>query len=193
LAFPANNNGLRSTDSKSPRKVEISTHIDRACDLFFGNASNKDFFLGAGRYKSELSAPKPVVAGTDAHSFPDLDRLSGDVAHFPSTWIKADLTFRGLQQICFEPADRVFIGAEPGVLARQSEDGTKFIRTLAIDSMETYDGRNGSWFKKVEIPINPELTAIIGNKGSCKSALVDSSIRHPTFFLSWSRFMSGQF
>ena len=34
-------------------------------------------------------------------------------------------------------------------------------------------GAKGSWFRNVAIPFNPELTAIIGNKGSGKSAIAD--------------------
>lgn len=175
LVFPANNDGLRSTDTNSPRKVLLADRIDRTCHAFFGRADNRDFFLRADRYAagSVPSIPKPVISGSDAHSFDDLARLSGDVAGFPATWVKADLTFRGLQQICFEPEDRVFIGLEPPVLRRQREDGTKFLKELTIGQKDRYDERNGQWFKNVAIPINPELTAIIGNKGSCKSALVD--------------------
>jgi hypothetical protein len=110
LVFPANNDGLRSTDNNSPRKVQLADRIDRACHAFFGNAANRDFFLRIDRYTAGAgpSEPKSVISGSDAHSFVDLERLSGDVAGFPATWIKADLTFRGLQQICFEPEDRAF-------------------------------------------------------------------------------------
>jgi hypothetical protein len=175
LVFPANNDGLRSTDNNSPRKTQLADRIDRTCHAFFGNAANRDFFLRIDRYTAGVgpSEPKPVISGSDAHSFLDLERLSGDVAGFPATWIKADLTFRGLQQICFEPEDRVFIGTEPPVLVRQGGDGTKFLRELTLDQIASYDERNGRWFKNVTLPLNPELTAIIGNKGSCKSALVD--------------------
>ena len=173
LVFPANNDGLRSTDSNSPRKVALADRIDKECDLFFGNASNRDFLLRTDRYSQGESVPKPVVSGSDAHSFDDLDRLEGDVSGFPSTWIKADATFVGLKQICHEPASRVFIGPQPAVIVRQQEDGTRFLDRLQIDQVEGYDESNGRWFKAVDLPLNPELTAIIGNKGSGKSAIVD--------------------
>ena len=108
LAFPAKNDGVKSTDSKSPRKVLISDKIDKHSNLFFGDLGNKEYFLQKNRYP--LAEPKPVVSGSDAHSFEDLERLEGNVAGFEPTWIKADLTFRGLKQICFEPDARVFIG-----------------------------------------------------------------------------------
>ncbi len=173
LAFPANNNGLRSTDSGSPRKVALADRIDRNCDLFFGNAGNREFLLGTGRYQEGQSEAKPVISASDAHCFGDLERLGGDVAGYSPTWIKADTTFIGLKQICYEPESRVFIGAEPNIMTRQEQDGTKFLSQLKIGQIEGYDEGNGRWFKDVELPLNPELTAIIGNKGGGKSAVVD--------------------
>ena len=173
LAFPANNDGIRSTDVSSSRKVLLSDRIDGSCDLFFGNEHNTEYFLNVGRYANGEAQPKPVVSGSDAHSFDDLERLTGDVAGFPPTWIKADTTFFGLQQICHEPALRVHITSIPNVIVRQQEDGTKFLNALHIDQVQNYDERNGRWFKNIVVPLNPELTAIIGNKGSGKSALVD--------------------
>ena len=99
--------------------------------------------------------------------------MEGNVFGFEPTWIKADLTFRGLKQICFEPEARVHIGSEPEVETRKSNQATKFLAELEIDQKEGYDGTNGHWFKKVNIQLNPELVVIIGNKGSGKSALVD--------------------
>lgn len=173
VVFPANNDGTRSTDSKSPRKVRASDTMDEIADLFFGNANNKEWFLRDDRYKQGESDAKPVVSGSDAHSFEDLTRLEGNVANFESTWIKSNLTFRGLQQICYEPDSRVFIGDEPPVETRKIQQATKFLSNLSIHQIPGYNELNGSWFKDVEIPLNPELVAIIGNKGSGKSALVD--------------------
>lgn len=173
IVFPAKNDGVRSTDSKSPRKIQITDQIDKDSQLFFGGPDNRDYFLGADRYESGESDAKPVVSGSDAHSFEELDRLEGNVAGFSPTWIKADLTFRGLKQICFEPKARVFIGTEPLVEQRKINQATKFLSKLHIDQVAGYDEGNGEWFKDFDIPINPELTVIIGNKGSGKSALVD--------------------
>lgn len=59
------------------------------------------------------------------------------------------------------------------MLQRQDQDATRFVAELRIDHVSGYSGGNGSWFKEVMIPFNPELTAIIGNKGSGKSAVAD--------------------
>ena len=173
IAFPAKNNGLRSTDTRSPRKASLADRIDRQSHVFFGGADSRDYFLRTNRYRQGSSIPKPVISGCDAHSFEDLERLSGDEVNYPPTWIKAETTFAGLKQICYEPESRVFIGSRPDVLVRQEQDGTKFLSHLEIDQFEGYNEKNGHWFKNVKIPFNPELTAIIGNKGSGKSAVVD--------------------
>jgi len=173
IVFPAKNNGVRSTDSKSPRKVLINDKIDKASHIFFGGSESRDWFLKTDRYKEAESQPKSVISGSDAHSFDDLERLEGNVSEFEPTWIKSDLTFRGLKQICFEPESRVYIGQEPEVEIRKSNQATKFLAGLKIKQCETYDGANGHWFKDVDVLLNPELVVIIGNKGSGKSALVD--------------------
>ena len=174
IVIAANNDGLKGVDTKSPRSLSISDELDKAGDAFFGSSKNTDYFLRANRYEDGSSSdPKPVFSGSDSHSFEDLSRLSGDEAGFEATWIKADLTFRGLRQTLFEPKGRVHIGERPTVLQRLDQDATRFISELRIDQLPSYSGANGSWFKNVEIPFNPELTAIIGNKGSGKSAVAD--------------------
>ena len=173
IAFPAKNDGVRSVDGKSPRKILITDKIDKLSDLFLGGSGNIEYFLSEDRYESGKSQPKPVVSGSDAHSFDDLERLEGNVAGFEPAWIKCDLTFRGLQQICFEPIGRIFIGSEPSVETRKTNQATKFLSKLEIDKVSSYDDSNGVWFNAVDIPLNPELTVIIGNKGSGKSAIVD--------------------
>lgn len=170
----ANNDGLRGVDNKSPRSMSISDELDKASDAFFGSSKNTDHFLKSDRYEDgSESHKKPVYSGSDAHSFGDLARLSGDEASYEPTWIKADLTFRGLRQTLFEPKGRVHIGERPAVLERLDQDATRFIAGLKADQVSGYPGNNGSWFKNVDIPFNPELTAIIGNKGSGKSAIAD--------------------
>lgn len=170
----AGNDGLRGTAKNSLRSKSISDELDRASSAFFGKAGSSAFFLTETRYDNgDASEPKPLFDGSDAHSFADLSRLSGDEPNFQSTWIKANLTFRGLKQTVFEPEHRVFVGDRPPVLVRLEREATKFIEMLEVSHTPNYTGQNGSWFRNVAIPFNPELTAIIGNKGSGKSAIAD--------------------
>ncbi|ABS62670.1 SMC domain protein [Parvibaculum lavamentivorans DS-1] len=174
IVTAANNDGLKSVDTKSPRSRSISDELDKASHAFFGSAKNVEWFLSKERYEGgAVSKPKPVFSGSDVHSPDDLKRLSGDEPNFEPTWIKADPTFSGLRQTLFEPAGRIYIGERPPVLVRQDREGTRFIAELRVNQKQGYDERNGKWFKNVVIPFNPELTAIVGNKGSGKSAIAD--------------------
>ena len=88
-------------------------------------------------------------------------------------WLKADPTFEGLKQVIIEPEERVFIGNKPPLLDRVSKYRTKYIKELSISQVDGYGNSQGVWFKDVTIPFNSELIAIIGNKGSGKSAIAD--------------------
>ncbi|MBU4201400.1 MAG: hypothetical protein KKG09_04570 [Verrucomicrobia bacterium] len=88
-----------------------------------------------------------------------------------SCWIRADPTFRGLLMTLREPRDRVFVGDQPPDMARVAQNGTKYVRGI---SFQRRDGLSPSekWFSGT-VSFNPGLVAIIGNKGSGKSALSD--------------------
>jgi len=90
------------------------------------------------------------------------------------TWIKADLTFEGLKQIIFEPGNRVFIGEEPDIERHVREQKTRYIESLHVTCIDGYqEAQHGAWFSDERIVLGKELVAIIGNKGSGKSALTD--------------------
>jgi ABC-type lipoprotein export system ATPase subunit len=135
-----------------------STHI-----LFSGNPKSIAWCLGkkhptAKAFASEFKGLKPCIIGSDAH---ELDKI-GAAPNGKFTWIKADVSFDGLRQIIFEPEDRVFIGSTPP----DEKDTTKLIKCLKI--------RQGKeWFGDQTLMFNRDLVAIIGGKGSGKTALVD--------------------
>mgnify|MGYP001157980179 FL=1 len=88
-------------------------------------------------------------------------------------WIKADSTFEGLKLAIYEPEERVNIRDEPDIIKNVRENKTKFIKEIKINQIDNYNEEYGIWFKDINIPINPGFVAIIGNKGSGKSALTD--------------------
>ena len=176
----ANNDGIRPERGKK-RKLLITDEIDKFSDGFFGNAANVDYYLDCkrGEDKSEHFDPKPVLSGCDAHSLEELDERLGKVVSnsdgivLEPTWIKADLTFEGLKQIIFEPQNRVLIGEEPEIERRVREHKTKYINALHVTCIDGYQGQHGTWFDDEKILLGKELVAIIGNKGSGKSAVTD--------------------
>ncbi len=131
-----------------------------------------------GSFKHGLrNIPRLVVSGSDAHCFVG---VSGDNDHrgygdFPSgkkTWIKADPSFSGLKQAILEPAKRSFIGDKPPKLHEVESNKTYYIDSIEVTKTGTKPDI-GQWLDGCDIPLNPDLVAIIGNKGSGKSALAD--------------------
>jgi len=88
-------------------------------------------------------------------------------------WIKADPTFAGLLQTLREPDDRVFVGGSPAVLQRISERPSKYIKAFYMKKALP-SSLDEQWFDDIKVELNPEMAAIIGNKGNGKSALSDS-------------------
>lgn len=117
-----------------------------------------------------LKSRHVFTLGSDARSL--RDTLQPD-ENGNYCWIKADPTFYGLQQITYEPNSRVYLGATPPIDEMVELEPTRFIEKLTISQAFGYDESRGVWFKDVDIPLNPEMVAIIGNKGSGKSAVAD--------------------
>jgi hypothetical protein len=143
----------------------FETRSPENVDLFLGRKTerNKTFFNNF--MKTMGGEPKPAISGSDAHRIQDYGKFPGDRI----TWIKADPTFAGLRKTLIEPADRTFIGTMPNQLWNVNNRPTKFMDRVKIfkkDSSSLYE----DWFD-CDLPLNPGLVAIIGNKGSGKSAL----------------------
>jgi ABC-type lipoprotein export system ATPase subunit len=113
--------------------------------------------LSADQFVSEFKSLKPCFHGCDAHSLDTIGRPDG--GRF--CWIRADTTFEGLKQVLYEPKDRLYIGEFP--------PGAKNDYQI-IDSIEI---NSPAWFIPMRIPINRDLVAIIGGRGSGKSALAE--------------------
>ncbi len=163
---PANNNGLRA-ESGNQRKANLADEIDKVVHGIFGKSKeNADYYLKLDRFedKNQISKPKPVFGGCDAHSFTDLENWLGKSVDTESTrqvitWVKADPTFEGLQQTLVEPKDRVaFSDLKP-----DAKDQYKVIRRVKFEGSTDFPG---------EILFNPNLNAIIGSRSSGKSALL---------------------
>lgn len=121
--------------------------------------------------------PRLAVAGSDAHCFVGTPgnndkRGYGDFPSGKKTWIKADPTFRGLKQAILEPAKRSYIGDKPPKVQEVESNKTYYIESIEVTKTGDKVGV-GQWLHGCDIPLNPDLVAIIGNKGSGKSALAD--------------------
>lgn len=125
------------------------------------------------QFKEWFKTKKPCIKGSDSkqHSYPIghlRDSSSNPTDRF--CWIKADPTFEGLKRVIKEPEERVYIGAVPPKLQNVNSNSSKYINSVSIHHAE--EGSTPSWFNNV-ITLNTGLIAIIGRKGSGKSALAD--------------------
>lgn len=146
--------------------------LQKAHMLFSANAATRDFALGKrheslAAFEQEFKTRKPCIHGSDAHS---ADELFAP-AEKRYLWIRADPTFHGLRQLLHEPADRVFLGEEPPPLRRIAQRATKYFSEVGFDRTDRALASE-RWFSG-RLPLNHGLIAIIGNKGSGKSALAD--------------------
>jgi ABC-type lipoprotein export system ATPase subunit len=140
-------------NSLGPVKEELFTegYID-ICDI----TQPKD----AAFYMKQFG--KPSITTSDAHN---VDEVGTNYC-----WIKADTTFEGLRQVLIEPSRISF--EEPEILQRLRRNPDKFIIGLSIRRTATATMPE-VWFDNTKIPLNPGMVAIIGNKGSGKSAIAD--------------------
>ncbi len=122
------------------------------------NDNTRDWALGRDGIKAqidEFGSLKPCIWGSDAHSYdrmfcPDNDRFC---------WIKAEATFEGLQQILYEPADRVRIQSDKP----EEKDEHQIIDYIVFDDDD---------FSSEPIYFSEGLTCIIGGKSTGKSILL---------------------
>ena len=142
--------------------------------VFSGNPSDRQHYLGlkpgfsSAEIKRQYNSLKPCFHGSDAHSIEKL--FEPDKKRY--CWIKADPTFRGLQQAIMEPDERSFIGEIPSKLREIAGQKTYFIDRLEVAKNQG-SSLNDAWLEGCSVPLNSGLVAIIGNKGSGKSALAD--------------------
>ncbi|NMM80895.1 hypothetical protein B2J86_08140 [Acidovorax sp. SRB_14] len=152
--------GLRDESSSF---AALRTNIEGFAHIIFSaNPKQAAFYLGKGVVPlEELNAKwggvKPCLHGSDAHAHakigkPALDRFC---------WLKGALSFETLRQACMNPEGRAFIGKEPPRGALPSNA----IRSVSVS--------NAPWMAPASIQLNPGLVAIIGARGSGKTALAD--------------------
>jgi ABC-type lipoprotein export system ATPase subunit len=86
-------------------------------------------------------------------------------------WVKGDPGFNGLLELINEPESRVFLGDEPPSMTRVALDSTKYMESLTFH--RTDDAKATEMWFGGNLQLNPGLVAVIGDKGSGKSAVAD--------------------
>lgn len=145
--------------------------IQKSNLLFSSNTNTRKWGLGEfneskEEYISEFKSLKPCIHGSDAHNYENL--FNPDHKRF--CWIKADPTFEGLQQILYEPEDRVKITeANPNY-----EYDKPFFESLQILKDYSLFDKEQLTLKANTLSLNKNLVSIIGGRGSGKSMLINS-------------------
>lgn len=157
---------IRWQDGSIADKKDI---INRA-NLVFTAAENPESCIEARESLKASRVNSRLLDCSDAHDFQSStqkDRIGNCF-----TWINADTEFNGLLQAIEEPEGRIYLGCEPDQHQRLKVNRTKYIKSIAIKKVANSTLAE-PWFDGTNIELNPGLVAVIGNKGSGKSAFVD--------------------
>ena len=144
--------------------------IINGADLVFMAAENPGNCIAARESLKGAEVNSRLLDCSDAHDFQNSaqkDRIGNCF-----TWINADTEFEGLLQTIKEPEGRIYLGREPDQHQRLKVNRTKYIKSIAIKKVANSTLAE-PWFDGTNIELNPGLVAVIGNKGSGKSAFVD--------------------
>ncbi|WP_125932045.1 TrlF family AAA-like ATPase [Thiosocius teredinicola] len=131
------------------------------------NSDNEAYFDGF--WEALEDRPRLAVRGSDAHKFEKYGKFQSNL----TTWIKAAPTFKGLLQAIREPSQRSWLGEEPPKLIKKRTKPTVFIDRVSLRKTPGGGLSQEDWFDNQDLPLNSDLVAIIGSKGSGKSALAD--------------------
>lgn len=141
------------------RDYSIRQSLYRQCNCYMtSNQNTINWALAKGEEearKREFGSLKPCIWGSDAHDYEQMFRP----AHNRYCWIKAELSFEGLSQILYEPAERVSIQEH----CPNAKDCHQIIESIQFDD---------SKFQTEPIVFNDGLTCIIGGKSTGKSLLL---------------------
>jgi hypothetical protein len=169
--------------------------VINSADFVFVAAESPERWARARRALEAAAVNSHLLDCSDAHqlsSSTQKDRLGNCW-----TWIKADTSFDGLKHALTEFDQRVFVGNQPELLAKRREHGSRYIDRISLMKVEE-SSLAETWFR-ADIPINAGLVAIIGNKGTGKSALAETvgvvgNTRQQQFFsfLSAQKFRQRQ-
>lgn len=141
----------------------VRVEIERLARVIFASSpKQRAFWVGEGVLSMDdlarkYDGRKVCLHGSDAHG---LDRV-GKPDDSRYTWIKGDATFESLRQACLEPKERAIVAEHPPKGA---------LDYRVIDCVTVSDA---DWVTTPEIPLSPGLVAIIGARGSGKTALAD--------------------
>jgi energy-coupling factor transporter ATP-binding protein EcfA2 len=138
-------------------EMEAFAHI-----ILSSSEADRQFWAGESKHiakeiREKYRSLKPCLHGCDAHALDEVARPK----HDRYCWIKGDPTFDALRQACIEPRGRAVVST------RQPPDGSAERAILRAATPRA------SWFMESGVSLHPGLVAVIGARGSGKTALAD--------------------
>lgn len=152
--------GIReANDATLRQEIEKFAHV-----IFASSPAQRDFWLGRKSgvgedvLRERYDGCKPCLHGSDAHEQATVAKPDGN----RYSWIKGALEFDALRQAYIDPAGRAYVGPHPPLRATPAR---------VIAEVELTDA---DWAQTPKLALNPGLVAIIGARGSGKTALADA-------------------
>ncbi|WP_342712750.1 ATP-binding protein [Bradyrhizobium sp. B124] len=152
--------GIRdANDATLRQEIEKFAHV-----IFASSPAQRDFWLGrksgvgVDQLRERYNGCKPCLHGSDAHTQATVAKPDGD----RYSWIKGALEFDALRHAYIDPAGRAYVGPRPPFRATPA-------RVIAEIELTGAD-----WAQTPKVALNPGLVAIIGARGSGKTALADA-------------------
>jgi len=154
----------------SDASIAEKRNVIHNADIVFTAADTVAAFQNARNALVDAAVNNRLLDCSDSH---ELSGATGkDRIGNCFTWIKADTTFAGLQHAIKEYPKRVFVGDTPDKVAKVRTSPTKYINSVQIRKASS-SSLTEPWFDG-SLRLNHDMVAIIGNKGSGKSALADT-------------------
>ena len=171
IIFPGEGQSLLKWDSQLHGVRKHLLQMSHA--IFSSELSTRDFGLGnlhrsKKAFLKEFKSLKPCIWGCDSHSFDDRflepDKNSQDKINY--CWIKSELTWDGLKQIIYEPENRIRIQED-------CPEPQKSIYTIDKFNIKNTKINPSLSISETELDLNHNMVAIIGGRGSGKTAILD--------------------
>lgn len=160
--------GLSTMDWDSQHHAVRQQLIQMSHAIFTANPKSRRFYLGQTHptpvnFVEEFKSLKPCIHGCDSHGYEERFLRPYDNRF---CWIKSEVTWNGLKQILYEPEYRVAI-------QENNPEPNKNIYSLSNVQIPQIQINENLRIDDTNIYLNKNLIAIIGGRGSGKTALLD--------------------
>ena len=152
--------GLQNDTAFAAMRLELERFADI---IFSGREKDRRFWIGEKEgfnrsfIEEHYGGLKPCLNGSDTHDVAG----TAEPAQDRFCWLKGDLTFETLRQAVVEPRGRVRIEQQP------PSD------IIPASVVRKVDFRGAPWMKRSSVELNDGFVAIVGARGSGKTALAE--------------------